>query len=168
MIDDSELLKRRIELYAERKGRTILAKELGGGTDGTVWETTQKTAIKILRKPEVFANELECYKRLLKRNITDIHGFAVPRLIDYASDLLAIEMDVVEPPRILDFGKVRLDDPGDYSQHTLAYEIERQKELWEDHWPTIRRILSALRQLGIYYTDPNPYNITPENWDPQL
>ena len=168
MNDDSDLLKRRVELYAERKKRSIVAEPLGGGTDGTVWETTHKTAIKILRKPDVFANELECYKRLLRKNITEIHGFAVPRLIDYAADLLAIEMDIVEPPRILDFGKVRIDDPGDYSQQTLADELERQQELWGNHWPVIRRVLSYLQGLGIYYTDPNPYNITPEKWDPEL
>lgn len=167
MKDDSEL-ERRVDLYAERQGIAIEKPPLGAGTDGTVWATSRTTAVKILRKPEVFATELECYKRLLRKNITAIHGFAVPRLIDYAVDLQAIEIDIVQPPRVLDFGKVRLDDPGDYSEETRAYELERLQELWEDHWPTVRRILSYLQGLGIYYTDPNPYNITPEDWDPHL
>jgi len=167
MADDSDLL-RRVQLYAERKNRSILEQPLGGGTDGTVWETTRKTAIKVLRKAEVYAVEVECYKRFLRKNIVSIHGFAVPRLIDYADDLLAIEMDVIEPPRILDFGKVTLDRPGDFSQQTMADWHAQQAELWEEHWPTIKRILSALRGLGIYYSDPNPYNITPENWNPSL
>src|SRR4051812_48088729 len=102
MKDDSEL-ERRIDLYAERKKCAILKPPLGGGTDGTVWATSRKTAVKIIRKPEVFGNELECYKRLLGRNVTEIHGYAVPRLLDYAIDLMAIEIDIVEPPRILDF-----------------------------------------------------------------
>jgi hypothetical protein len=166
-MDDSDLL-RRAELYALRKQRSILDPPLGGGTDGTVWETTRKTALKILRQPEVYAVEVECYKRFLARNVTSIHGFAVPRLIDFDNELLAIEMDVIQPPRILDFGKVTLDRAPDFSEQTMADWREQQAELWEDHWPTIQRILAALRVMGIYYSDPNPYNITPEDWNPSL
>ncbi len=167
MNDDSEL-ERRVDLYAQRNNVAITKPPLGGGTDGTVWATSRQTAVKVIRKPEVFANELECYKRLLRRNITVIHGYSVPRLVDYALDLRAIEMDIIEPPRILDFGKVHLDHPGDFSEQTIADELARQEELWGKHWPTIRRILSFLQGMGIYYTDPNPYNIRPENWDPQI
>ena len=167
MLDDSDL-ERRVRLYSEIKNRAILATPLGGGTDGKVWETDQKTAVKVLRKSEVYANELECYKRFLNNNVFSIHGFTVPRLVDYDNRLLAIEMNVVEPPRILDFWKVTLDHQPDFSQQTMAYWHETQQELWGRYWPTIRKILSALRGMGIYYSDPNPYNITPENWDPEL
>jgi hypothetical protein len=164
MISD---LEKRLELYCKMKGRAIL-QMLGGGTDGTVWETTNKTAIKILIKAETYANELEWYRRLLRYNITEIQGFVVPSLVDYNNELLAIEIHVVQPPRILDFGKVKLDAPWDYSAQTLADWREAQQELWGDYWPTIKRILWKLESLGIYYSDPNPYNITPEDWNPEL
>lgn len=160
-------MEKRLQAYCELKGLEI-KKILGGGTDGTVWETTRKTAIKILIKRETYENELECYKRLLNHNITKIQGFAVPTLEDYNNELLAIEIHVVQPPRILDFGKVRLDSPWDYSEQTLTDWRETQQELWGDYWPTIKRILWKLESLGIYYSDPNPYNITPEDWSPEL
>lgn len=166
-MDDSDL-ERRVKLYAVRNQRSILIPPLGVGTDGKVWETDRKTAVKVFRRSEVYATELECYKRFLGKSVFEIYGFAVPRLVNFDNDLWAIEMDIVEPPRILDFGKVTLDKPPDFSQHTLADWHESQQALWGDYWPTIRRILSFLRGMGIYYSDPNPYNITPENWDPEL
>jgi hypothetical protein len=168
MIDDSKLLKTRAELYAAARNRSISLEPLGGGTDGTVWETSKRTAIKILRKPETFATELECYRRFLRKNVTELAGFSVPRLVDYDAQLLAIEMNIIQPPRVLDFGKVTLDKPGDFSQQTLADWYEHQQELWREYWPQIRKLLSALRRHGIYYGDLNPYNITPENYDPKL
>ena len=61
--------------------------------------------------------------------MTSIHGFAVPRLIDFDNELLAIEMDVIQPPRILDFGKVTLDRAPDFSEQTMADWREQQAEL---------------------------------------
>ena len=43
-----------------------------------------------------------------------------------------------------------------------------QLELWgEEHLPTIRSILAKLESIGIYYQDPNPYNIRAD-WSPPL
>jgi hypothetical protein len=63
---------------------------------------------------------------------------------------------------------VTLDRPSDFSEQTLADWHQQHSELWGTYWPTIQRILSVLRGMGIFYSDPNPYNITPENWDPDL
>ena len=166
-MDHSEL-EARVLLYAQRRQLAILTEPLGGGTDGTVWKTADKTAVKILRKREVYATEKECYLRFLRANTSQICGFVVPQLVDYADDLLAIEMTIVEPPRILDFGKVALDHAGDFSEQTMTDWYAMQEELWGSYWPQVRRLLVSLRAMGIYYADPNPYNITPENYDPDL
>lgn len=164
---DHHELEGRLQLYAVKRELTILPELLGGGTDGTVWETTSRTAVKILRKQTVFETELECYRRFLRASVRKLAGFAVPRLIDYDHELLAIEIEIVQPPRILDFGKVSLDTRGDFSEATMADWYAVHEELWGKYWPQVKRLLAALEGHGIYYSDPNPYNIVPEDYEPE-
>ncbi|WP_425616291.1 hypothetical protein NA78x_006236 [Anatilimnocola sp. NA78] len=160
-------LLERAALYC-RERQCVIVRELGSGTDGSVWETNRRTAVKSLILQKTFHQELESYRRLFQANMTEICGFAVPRLIDYSIPLLTLEIDIVQPPRILDFGKVTLDQAPDFSEQTMADWNDLQQDLWGEHWPTIQKILARLRSLGIYYSDPNPYNITPEDWNPEL
>ncbi len=101
--------------------------------------------------------------------MTEIYGYTIPTLIDFSNDLMVIEMSVVQPPYIIDFGKAYLHSPPPhFSEQTMADWYAEKQELWGEHWPEIRSILNRLRALGIYHLDPRPGNILPANWDPLL
>lgn len=125
--------------------------------------------MKVFQRAENFETELPCYQLLLDRGVREIYGYAVPRLLDFSRELLVIEMEIVEPPYILDFGKAYFKrQRPKFSAEVMRETEEAQKELWGDHWPEIRRILKKLASFGIYHTDPKPANIRPANWNPSL
>ena len=158
----------RLRLYLSTRNRAI-EKKLGVGNDGEVWQTDKTTAVKVCDDEERYAKERNCYLLLGEKKITEICGFVVPRLIDYSDPLMIIEIDFVKPPYIIDFGKVYLHRaPPHFSQQTMADWYAEKKELYGEHWPTIRSILIRLRAIGIYHMDPKPGNIMPANWDPSL
>ena len=67
MLDNVQLLVNAAE-YAKSRGIIAYSKErLGYGSDGSVWETSRPSAIKVIQRPEVYRKEVECYKRLKKR-----------------------------------------------------------------------------------------------------
>ena len=94
-------------------------KPLGVGTDGAVWYTTRFTALKAFYKERNFELELECYHRLHAAELQKVGGFWVPQLIGHDAHLLVIEMSIVKPPYVLDFGKVYLDRQPDFSPEVL-------------------------------------------------
>jgi hypothetical protein len=163
---DPDLVKR-AKLYATSQ-LVAIEDALGVGTDGAVWSTDVSSAIKVFSRAKNYATELESYRRLREAGVTDLLGFAVPELFGWDDELLVIEMSLVKPPYVLDFGKVYLDRPPDFSQDVMSDWRAAQQELWGELWPTVRSILSRLRGLGIYHMDPKPGNIMPEHWDPPL
>ena len=80
---------------------------------------------------------------------------------------MIVEMDIVNPPCILDFGKAYLNQSPPYSDEQMGEWLAKQKKTWQGHWPTIRRILSKLESLGIFQPDPSPRNII-DDWNPPL
>jgi hypothetical protein len=125
--------------------------------------------MKVFERAENFENELRCYEILADRGVREIYGYAIPRLLDSSRELLVIEMEIVEPPYILDFGKAYFKRQlPKFSAEVMRETREAQMELWGDYWPEIRKILSRLESYGIYHTDPKPGNIRPANWNPSL
>src|SRR4051812_11316294 len=59
-------------------------------------------------------------------SVTKVHRFAVPKLISWDDDLLIVEIQVVSPPFILDFGKAYLDHPPDFDEQTMAEDEEHR------------------------------------------
>jgi hypothetical protein len=165
-MNDPELVVRATR-YATLQSCAI-DKSLGFGTDGGVWSTDRSTAIKVFSRAKNYATELESYRRLKEAGITNLVGFAVPELFGCDDELLVIEMSLVKPPFVLDFGKVYLDRPPDFSSEVMNDWHTAQKELWGEFWPTVRSVLGRLQALGIYHIDPKPGNIMPEHWDPPL
>ncbi len=74
---------------------------------------------------------------------------------------VTIEMTVVTPPFLLDFGKAYINFPPDFTPEVLA-DWERQRgALFEpDQWPEVKSLLAQLATFGIYYYDAKPGNIT--------
>ena len=157
-----ELLRNARE-YCESNGRTLDEKALlGAGTDGSVWKTNEGTAVKALELLRNYANERDCYRRLSDAGIAEIKGFAVPELEGYSDDLWVIEMSIVQPPYLLDFGKAYLDSPADY------FDDEEREQTWRlrcmedfgDDWPRVQSVIRILAvKVGIYYYDVKPANI---------
>jgi hypothetical protein len=103
------------EAYCESKGIQLIREPLlGAGTDGTVWQTQEGTAVKAFERGKNYFLELECYRRFQDQGVNQILGFAVPELEGYSDSLMVVEMTIVEAPYLLDFGKVYLDAPPEY------------------------------------------------------
>jgi hypothetical protein len=153
--------RERAQRYAEAKGVGIdWEHPIGSGNDGAVWRTTTHNAVKVFFREDTYERELAAYQRLRSRNVLQIKQFNIPRLVDFDDSLLIIEMQIVAPPYLLDFGKAYVDFRPEYSQDALDCWEEQYKELWgEERWKEVRRALATLTLVGIYYQDPTPRNI---------
>ncbi|HVX16191.1 MAG TPA: hypothetical protein VHC22_33705 [Pirellulales bacterium] len=69
-------------------------------------------------------------------------------------------MTFVHPPYLLDFGKAYIDEPSPYTPAQLRE--------WQRDWirffpksdlPRVRKVLWLLKEHGIEYVDPKPWNI---------
>jgi hypothetical protein len=102
-------IKTRASLYADRR-ELKLKQALGSGKDGSVFATNMATAIKVHGDRASFDRELACYRRLLEHGVLDVRGHRVPQLVAWEDELLVIEMTIVWPPFLLDFGDAYLDE----------------------------------------------------------
>lgn len=158
----NEELFQRAEAYLQSRGLTIdFQYPLGSGIDGYVWRTSRRSALKLCERNKSFQEEVESYRRLHEGKVGRIHGFAVPRLIDCDESLMAIEISVVSPPFLLDFGKVYLDSPPPYwnDAEIMGHWHAEGKENFGPRWPEVLRLIGALQKYGIWYVDPKPGNI---------
>jgi hypothetical protein len=69
----------RVTQYLNQLGETVKLKEfLGEGTDGTVWSTNRKTAVKAHKYERGYYNERDTYLRLAEFDVEELEGFSVP------------------------------------------------------------------------------------------
>jgi hypothetical protein len=153
-------IRKRAEQYA-KSNDIILLEELGYGTDGAVWKSNRNTAVKALEREIGYFNERDAYRRLAEYGLTQqIDEFWVPRLVKCSDELWVIEMDfITRPPYIIDFAKVRIDRPPDFSEETMRVTEETGRENFGGNWSSVCRLLGGLESIGIYYLDPQPDNI---------
>jgi hypothetical protein len=148
MVDS--ILQQRAGEYARQLEIAIdFSRALGSGMDGSVWQTNRITAVKALERQHNYRQELECYRRFKAAGVNRVGRFAVPELVGHSDELQIIEMTIVARPFILDFAKVYLDRPPDYTPEVLAEDEERNREIFEDRWQEVKSLLWALRQYGI-------------------
>ena len=117
-------VKRRIDQFQADRGLT-LEQCLGVGTQGTVFVLTNpslshRVAVKFHNRQAAYERERGVYLRLRELATTHVCGHRVPLLTNYDDDLLAIEMTIVSPPFVLDFGGAYLDRPPDYTPEIWA------------------------------------------------
>lgn len=150
-----------IQFYATARGISIGDSQvLGFGQDGAVWFSSRETAVKLLERDRTYFNERDAYLRLQEENIKSLGVFAVPSLVDYDDALRIVEMAIVTPPYLLDFGKVYVDRDSPYTPEQKEESLEECRELFEaDDWALIEDALLDLRLLGIEYLDIKPANI---------
>lgn len=152
-------ISNRLEQYLKRNGLTERG-SLGFGKDGSVWETNIATAVKIHETDSSYLPERDAYIRLLERHIDHVAGFAVPILLNFEDDLLALEMTLVSPPFVVDFASAKLDSPPDLIEdegHTL-YDL--MEDRFGDRAPQVMAIYEELAaKADLYLLDFHPQNI---------
>ncbi len=154
-------LEQRATKYAARRGTNVrFDRQLGFGNDGYVWQSRRKSAIKVFERFGNYSREVACYQRLRELGVDEVGNLTVPRLVDFDEELLVVEMTVVTPPFLLDFGKAYLDQPPDYSSEVIEDWERERVELFGDRWDEAREALSWLRSIGIYYYGAKAGNIT--------
>ena len=132
---------------------------LGWGISGYVYLAPDlRTAVKVLRYRAGFDAEVRTYQMLRRLGFRQLLGFTVPRMLGYRDDLLAIQMDFVRSPYLLDFAGVQFSKP-DFSRDVMAHWHQKISEFFSPNEAMIYGIYAALARHGIYYMDFRPSNV---------
>ena len=161
MMDRAKLLASALA-YAESRGITLRTEaKLGHGSDGDVWESSRYSAVKAIERLQTYDHEVECYRRLRDAGVRHLGGFDIPELEDHDDRLRIVEISIVQPPFLLDFGKVYLDREPPYwdDPQMRADAYEEWRDRFEHRWPGVAAVLEMLKKYGIHYVDPRPGNI---------
>lgn len=142
-----------------------LGPSLGFGTHGNVFVAVRnleptKSAVKVHNDEIPYRRECRVYERLLENGIVKIDDFHVPQLLMTDDALLVIEMTIVEPPFLLDFGGAYLDGAPEFGEEVWAEWQERKQEEFGSNWPKVEDVLCTLKGYGIHLLDVHPRNIT--------
>jgi len=163
-----EDIERRASLYAQRRGLE-LGPRLGYGKDGTIFSTLGSplgpTAVKALRRWDLYQRELACYRRLAEHGVAEVCGHSVPQFLGHDDELLVIEMTIVSRPYVLDFAGAYIDDPPEFPPEVMEERHAHWAEVFEDRWPVVHDIMARLRLHGVHVLDPSPGNIAFEGDD---
>jgi len=133
----------------------------GVGQDGTVWLTQQRTAVKFFDRLDRYRRELEVYQLLRSRNILEVAGHNVPKLLLADDDLQAIEMTIVVRPFVLDFAGAKLPhEVPDFDEEIMAEHHEHLHELFGERWADAMHVAEMFRlATGFTLLDIHPGNI---------
>lgn len=155
----------RARSYAAANGLKInFEYPVGNGTDGSVWFTDRNTAIKVLVYEKNYVRERNCYQRFKRLDIAWIDDLRIPGLIAFDDELRIVEMEVVQPPYLLDFGKAYIDEPLPYDPEQVAsYFASLGRWFRAEDVPRVRKICRILNGFGIEYLDAKPANIRLRN-----
>lgn len=162
MFDRLDSHLERAQEYADSRKISLHREDpFGYGMDGTIWRTSRHSAVKLFEREKNFRDELECYQRFTAAGVDAISGFAVPELLDFDSELMVIEIKIVRPPFLLDFGKVYLDAPPPYwdDAEIMEHWHAEGRENFGNRWAKVLSVIRILEGYGIYYVDPKPGNI---------
>ncbi|MCI0363169.1 MAG: hypothetical protein L0Y44_13660 [Phycisphaerales bacterium] len=83
----------------------------------------------------------------------------VPQIVDADDSLLVLEMTIVQPPFLLDFGGADLDYRVDFPPEIIEEWHEEKREEFGANWPAVQRVLAKMESMGIYIRDIHPGNI---------
>lgn len=115
--------------------------------------------MKVHDREEAYLRERNVYLRLKQGGVMAIRDCTVPQLLGHDDELWIIEMTVVTPPFVLDFGGAHLDQPPDFSAEILEeWRLEKQEQ-FESRWPEVEAIIRFLQGYGVFLEDVNPKNI---------
>lgn len=147
--------------YEAKHGIQLLDR-LGDGKDGFVFNFKRR-AVKFSVGEEVFRRELRAYQILRQRDINEINGFQIPRLLAHDESLRVIEMTIVRPPFLLDFAAAytfaendRFDFPADVIEEREAHWAD----IFGDRWGVVQDLCRAFeRDTGLVLLDLSLNNV---------
>jgi hypothetical protein len=147
------------EQYAMKR-RFNLAGVIGAGKDGTVWQTSRLSALKIHLTEESYRIERDAYMRLAQLKIQNVAGFSIPSLLDHEDQMKALEMTIVHPPFLVDFASAIFDEPPDFIEdegHTFEDFIRSR---FDEAAPMVLELYYELAaRTGIYLPDMHSQNV---------
>lgn len=147
------------QLYLEQRGATIQA-QCGFGKEGVVFKSSHGTAVKVHSGKRSFLNEYYAYQRLSDTQTYRVRGFRVPKLINTDQRLRIIEMGIVEPPCLLDFGSSSTDFEPDFTPEVWDDWWAKLEAWFEDRFPEAEAVFYHLKDnLGIWHLDLRPSNL---------
>jgi hypothetical protein len=106
-----------------------------------------------------YERERDAYTRLSEHKVEQLDRFEVPQLLDWDDELLVLEMTIVQPPFLLDFGGAYLDGPPEFSDEVWEAWYEQKSEQFGRNWAKVQDLLAILKGYGVYLTDIHPRNI---------
>jgi hypothetical protein len=134
-------------------------KSLGWGVSGFVYlSPSLRSAVKVHRHNEQFSRELEVYQRLLFLKIYGLHGLTIPKLRGFNEEAMAIEMDFVSAPYLLDFAGCIFDAP-DFSEDAMDQWHANIERYFRPNTSVVYDVYNSLVGYGIYYMDFRPSNL---------
>jgi hypothetical protein len=157
----------RANRYCTRRGLTIVDDHAGHGNDGWLFETSRQSLVKVFERPATYRRERAAYERLAEGRVLEIQGHNVPQMLGCDDAAGVLELSIVQAPFVLDFGKVRIDQPLEeyWPQHVLAERWAYWESLFEPwQWSKVVAIFHELgRRHGIWLEDLHPGNIAFEH-----
>lgn len=162
-MEEHDDLRVRAEEYAGQRGITIQAMH-GSGTQGTVFFSSRRSAIKVFMREGHNTRELNVYLRLREHAVTQVRNCNVPLLLDFDDELAAIEMTTVARPFALDFASAYLDElPPAFSDEVLADWLAEKREQFGPDCREVELVVAAFARYGIHLADVHPGNISLRN-----
>ncbi|KAA1260513.1 hypothetical protein LF1_30530 [Rubripirellula obstinata] len=159
-MDDSNDLLEKANEYAASNRISLEENLLGFGQDGSVYRSSRDTAVKSFYRERNYFTERDCYFRLMDLDWISVGDFTIPRFVNHDDELMIVEMNIVSPPYLIDFGKAHLDRRPDFSDEVMDDYYREREELFEpDQWPIVLEAVSDLESIGIYYLDLRPSNV---------
>lgn len=99
-------------------------------------------------------------RAIYTHGVRSLQGFSIPDWIGQSDELWVIEIRIVSPPYLLDFGKAWIDEPPDFPADAMEmWEASGIELFGEERWCEVKGLLFALEKYGIYYYDAKPGNI---------
>ena len=116
------------------------------------------SVVKLHFGKEAYRRELDVYRHLQDLEMTTICGCDIPQLLAWDDDELVLEMTLVKPPYVLDFGQAYLYWPPDFPDDVWEATYEKWREVFGDDWGKASGILDAFEAIDVYMLDPTPSN----------
>jgi hypothetical protein len=124
-------------------------------------ESSAMTAVKFFDREDRFNREAQVYSVLWDKNIRIVSGHNIPRLINIFSNLMVLEMTIVQQPFILDFAGAKLPhEVPDFTEEIVEEHHGHLRELFGDRWSDALHVAEMFRlATGFTLLDIHPGNI---------